>query len=180
MTAKVRFGLSNVHIAKRTVGSGGVVSYATPVAVAGAVSFVCDKEVAKSVFYADNIKYKVNKKLAGFSGTLEMALIPDTIKTDYLGFKADTNGKLVLTDENGADCAIMWQEDTDDGVKKYAMFNCSLSPYSQGSKTTEDNADPQTRQIDVDCIGETVGTRQCFVTEVADFTSLSLPTFASI
>lgn len=176
----VRFGLSNCHFSKRTE-TGGVVSYATPVAWTGAVSLVMDEEVAKSVFYADNIKYNVTNQRTGFNGTLETALVPEQFKKDYLGYKADNGGKLVATDEVGGQFALLWQEEQSDGTnKKYALFNCTASSLPLGSETKTDQNNPKTSQITVECAGDKVDTVMCFCSEVTTFASLTLPSFASI
>mgnify|MGYP003295252270 CR=1 FL=1 len=56
---KVKFGLSNVHIAKITE-TAGVITYGTPFAMPGAVSLTADPEGETTPFYADNIKYSSN------------------------------------------------------------------------------------------------------------------------
>ena len=52
---KVKFGLSNVHIAKITEEDGAI-TYGTPFAMPGAVSLSADPEGETTPFYADNIK----------------------------------------------------------------------------------------------------------------------------
>ena len=66
---KVRFGLKNVYYAKLTEGSTN--SFATPVAVPGAVSMTLDSNVANGTFYADNISYYTTFSNNGYTGTLE-------------------------------------------------------------------------------------------------------------
>ena len=44
MANKVRYGLEQVFYAKATEGSGGTLTYATPVALKGAVSLTLDAE----------------------------------------------------------------------------------------------------------------------------------------
>lgn len=51
---KVKFGLSNVHIAKITETEGEI-TYGTPFAMPGAVGLNADPEGDTTTFYADNM-----------------------------------------------------------------------------------------------------------------------------
>ena len=57
--SKIKYGLSNVAVSKRTVSDSGV-TYATPVKLPGAVNFSVDKEQSEITFYADNILLKTS------------------------------------------------------------------------------------------------------------------------
>ena len=63
---KVKFGLSNVHIAKITE-EAGVITYGTPFAMPGAKSLTADPEGETTPFYADNIKYYIATSNQGYS-----------------------------------------------------------------------------------------------------------------
>lgn len=179
MANKVRFGLSNVYFSKRTVNDN-VISYATPVAHEGAISLSLTRSSDKSDFYADNKIFFTSFNKGAKSGTLEIALIKDFVKTDYLGYVADTNGYLVETDEQGSSFALLFQVEGDESNKKYCIYNIKASETDSEYSTKEDSTTPQTQSISLSIAGETVGDRQCFIAEVANFSSVSLPTFASI
>ena len=55
MANKIKYGLKNVYYAKITEGTGGTITYGTPVAIPGAVSMSLDAQGEISKFYADNI-----------------------------------------------------------------------------------------------------------------------------
>lgn len=177
---KVKFGLSNVHIAPRIEDEQGNVSYGTPVALNGAVNLSLEPQEEESTFYADNIKYWNAYISSGYTGDLEVALVPDWFKVGYLGYMEDTLGNLVATNKQGGAFGLMFQVETDTENIKYAIYNCVASKPSLEYATIEENAEPQTQTMSMSMSGETVGDVQAYITEVTNFDSLELPTFASI
>lgn len=95
MANKVKYNLKNVHAAKLTRTEDGGYSYETPRAIPGAVSISLDAEGDTSPFYADGIVYFRSVSNNGYSGDLEIALIPEWFRTDILKEELDKNGVLV-------------------------------------------------------------------------------------
>ena len=99
MGNKVKYNLKNVHAAKltETADDGGtpVFAYAAPKAIPGAVSISLDAEGETSPFYADGIVYFRSVTNNGYSGDLEIALIPEWFRTEILQEKLDAKGVLV-------------------------------------------------------------------------------------
>ena len=95
MANKVKYNLKNVHAAKLTKGEDGSYTYETPKAIPGAVSISLDAEGDSSPFYADGIVYFRSVSNNGYSGDLEIALIPEWFRTDILKEELDKNGVLV-------------------------------------------------------------------------------------
>ena len=177
---KVKFGLSNVHIAKRIEAEGGAVSYETPVEFPGAVNLTLEPQAEEINFYADNVKYWNEFFLNSYSAEFECAMVHDFFKTGYLGFMADTAGHLVETNARSNAFALMFQVETDVSNKKYAIYNVIASKPNQEYATVEESTEPQTSTLTLSISGEKVGDVTAFITEVDSFSSLALPTFASI
>lgn len=153
--SKVQYGLSNVHLSTRT-DSGGSISYGTPVAFPGAVNLNLSATQADATFYADNIVYFKVTKLTALEGELEMALIPDSIKTAYLGYIADDDGNLAETNAVGAPFALLAQVEQDDYAGKICFYNCVFGRPSTEHSTVEDTISVQTVTIPITITGETV------------------------
>ena len=103
MGNKVKYNLKNVHAAKLTKSDDGTFSYAAPKAIPGAVSISLDAEGDSSPFYADGIVYFRSNSNNGYSGDLEMALIPEWFRTEIL--------KEILRQERCAGGALRYHGD---------------------------------------------------------------------
>ncbi|KAK9680616.1 hypothetical protein QE152_g38974 [Popillia japonica] len=143
-----------------TTDSAGTVTYATPVAIPGAVSisleaqggitpFYADEaQGGITPFYADGIKYYNADTNAGYEGDLEMALITDVFREDILGETLDTNSVMIENaDVNGSEFALGFQIDGDEKGTRFWFYNCNATRPSTESSTTEDTKEPTTDTI---------------------------------
>lgn len=149
---KVRFNLKNVHYAKLTLGT--TPTWATPVAVPGAVSLDMSAEGDTNNFYADGIVYYKSIANNGYSGTLEMARIPDQMMQDIWGDTLGSTSK-VLTESantNPASFALLYQIDGDADEELYVLYNVSGTRPNVGSQTNEESKEPQTQSTDITAI----------------------------
>lgn len=152
MENKVRFNLKDVHYAKLTVGSDGNVTYETPVAIPGAVSLSLSPEGDATPFYADGIKYYVSAANNGYSGDLEVALVPDSFRTDILGEIIDTNSKVMIENANAipAQFALLFQFDGDQKAIRHVLYNCTVTRPSIEGATTNESREVATETLTID------------------------------
>lgn len=179
--SKVQYGLSNVYIAKRT-DTGGVISYATPVAIPGAVNLNLSATSADADFYADNTLYFKVSKLSKLEGELEIALIPDSVKTDFLGYAVDSDGNMVETNQSGAAFALLAQFEMDDHAGKICWYNCTFGRPDVEHSTTEDTTTVQTITIPLTIGGENVvisGETVTAFSRTAEYGDTNYSTFTS-
>ena len=133
MGNKVKYNLKNVHAAKltETADDGGtpVFAYAAPKAIPGAVSISLDAEGETSPFYADGIVYFRSVTNNGYSGDLEIALIPEWFRTEILQEKLDAKGVLVENSGVGESVkfALLFEFDGDVNAIRHVLYNCSAS-----------------------------------------------------
>ncbi len=146
---KVKFGLSNVHIAKITEAEGNI-TYGTPFAMPGAVGLNADPEGDTTTFYADNIKYYIATSNQGYSGDLELAIAPEQFLTEILGQIKDKNGALFENaDDVTARFALMGEIEGDAKKRRFVYFDCTATRPKTENKTKEESTDPQTDTISI-------------------------------
>ena len=154
MKNKVKFNLKNVHAAKltETVADGVTTfSYATPKAIPGAVSISLDAEGESSPFYADGIVYFRSVTNNGYSGDLEMALVPEWFRTEILQEALDAKGVLVEKSDNkeSVKFALLFEFDGDVNCIRHVLYNCTSSRPSIESETKEDTIEPGTETLSI-------------------------------
>lgn len=146
---KVKFGLSNVHIAKITEADGEI-TYGTPFAMPGAVSLTAEPEGETTPFYADNIQYYVAVANNGYTGDLEIAMTPKEFLTQILGQEEDTNGALFeSSDDVNARFALMGEIEGDAKKRRFIYYDCTAARPSAEMNTVEDTKEPQTDTISI-------------------------------
>lgn len=144
---KVKFGLSNVHIAKITE-TNGEITYGTPFAMPGARSLTADPEGETTPFYADNVKYYIATSNQGYTGELEVAMLIKEFFTQILGQQEDTNGALFESaDDTTARFALMGEIDGDVKKRRFVYFDCTATRPGSEMNTIEESKEPQTDTV---------------------------------
>ena len=151
--SKVRFGLAKAYYAV-IKGDG---TYDTPVALPGAVSLDLNREGSEpTTFWADNIAYYVTPgSNGGYTGTLNLALVPDAFKVAVLGEVVDDNGMQVeIADATSKSFALLYEVEGDKDKKRYVFFNCTAQRVAPGANTKSDSTNPDTQDLEFSAIGK--------------------------
>lgn len=146
---KVKFGLSNVHIA-RIIESEGVITYGVPFAMPGAKSLTADPAGETTPFYADNIKYYIATANQGYTGELEVAMLIKDFFTQILGQQEDTNGALFESaDDTVARFALMGEIDGDVKKRRFIYYDCTATRPNSEMSTIEESKEPKTDRVSI-------------------------------
>lgn len=192
---KVRFGLKNVYYAVLTESTDGTANtYATPVAVPGAVSLTLDSNGTDGTFYADNVAYYKTFANNGYTGELEMARINDAMLQDVWGMDLDATSK-VLYEKTGIQpkpFALLFQIEGDQKEELHVLYRVvPTSKPSMGSQTVGEEVEPVTQSFSFDALplvtgpsyqagliqGKTIDTTST-ATRTAWFTAVQIATTA--
>lgn len=150
MANKVQYGIKNVYYAVATTGTGGAVTYGTPVAIPGARSISLSAAGDNTKWYADDNVYFAIDANNGYEGDLTVALIPDSFRTDVLGEVLDNKGFYVET--SGApvvEFALLFEFSGDQNATRHCMYRCTASRPDVASSTVEETIEPQEQTISI-------------------------------
>ena len=147
---KVKYNLKNAHYAMLTVDEEGTVSYASPVALPGAVSISLDANGEPENFYADGVAYYVINNNMGYDGDLELAMIPEDFRVSALNETLDD--KKVLIENANTELnpfALLLEFDGDVKHIRHVLSYCSASRPGIEGKTNEENREVQTETLSI-------------------------------
>lgn len=149
MSNKVKYGLKNVYYAVVTESSG-VVSYGTPVAMPGAVNLALSAVGENVTFHADDQIYFEENTNNGYDGSLEVALIPDSFRTDVLGDTVDTNGAIIENaDATVKKCALMFEFDGDAKKTRHVLYSVLPTRPNVEGATKTNTKEPKTEPMNI-------------------------------
>ncbi len=152
---KVVFGLSKVYAGTFSVNTYGTATLGTPMHIPGAVGLTLDPDTEETVFWADNVKYYVSNADNGFSGQLEMAYIPDAFKTQFMNYKALSDGAVAqFKNLSNKDIYLMFEASGDKENRRAILYNITLGPITREYSTTEGTNEPQTETIPITVVGD--------------------------
>lgn len=151
MSNKVKYGLKNVYYSVITLANN-VPSYATPVHIPGAVNLTLSPVGEKVKFAADDMEdYFAENVNNGYDGTLEMALIPDSFRTDVLGDTVDGHGAIIENaDATVKRFALMFEFDGDAKKTRHVLYNVLANRPNIEGTTRSNTKDPKTETLEIE------------------------------
>lgn len=155
MANKVEFGISNLHVGTYEVSDQGVVTLGTPYHQKGAVSFTPEETVNQNDFHADDYVYWNGYSGGKITGDITVALFDDVFKTQFLGYKALTNGGLAnVRDAQKPNVYIAFEVKGDQEKRRVIFYNGVFGAINRTFSTIEENKEPVTEAISITFTGD--------------------------
>lgn len=146
MVNKVKFGLEQVHVAFENGGG----SWDEPIHIPGAVNLAINPDGGENAFYADNRKYYVRYSNNGYTGTLDMSLIPADVLAEMLGWEIDDNGMLLeLAEGQPKKFALLGQVQGDVRNRRFVYYSCTANRPAENAATATETATPTTETLNI-------------------------------
>lgn len=148
---KIRYGLSHLGYALATIATDNSASYGAVKMMPGArsISLTASGELEK--WFADNVAYYIINNNQGYSGDLELAVIPEDFKTDCLKMVVDADG--ILYEDQGAEpahFALVYQFEGDQKATRHCLYNVVAGRPEISGSTAEESIEPQTETIPIE------------------------------
>lgn len=168
---KIRYGLKNCHYA---IYNAGTDTYGTVKAIPGGVNLSLSPEGSSYTFYADNVAYYATQSDQGYSGDLEIALIPDDMLKDVWGWTANADGVLVENNQAAVKTfALLFQINGDQYDRHCVLYACTAGRPNISGATMGEQAEPQTETIALTAMPRTDGKVQAVTTDTTTSTVIS-------
>ena len=150
MPNKVKFGLKSLYYSIVTFGDNGAASFATPVAIPGAVDMSLSKNGDSYEFYADDGVYFEVADGDVYEGDVEMALIPDGFRTAVLNESLDSKN-VMFEGANDAKkhFALLFEFTADANAIRHVLYNCTAYETEISGTTKGESTEVKTEKIHI-------------------------------
>ncbi|MCI7638220.1 MAG: phage tail protein [Clostridiales bacterium] len=145
---KVHYDLTNVYVAPLTVDlEAGTVSFGAPKRLPGAISMDLAAQGEQTKLRADAVDYYVTNNNNGYSGDLNVAMVPDWFRQEYLGDTISTTDKVLVENAQAEPkpFAMLYEFLGDKSRRRHCLYNVTASrPNIKGeNKDNQKEADTE-------------------------------------
>lgn len=145
---KVHYDLTNVYVAPLTIDlDAGTVSFGTPERMHGAISMDLAAQGDVIRLRADAMDYYVTYGNNGYSGNLNLAMVPDWFRQEYLGNTLSEKDKVLVENAQAEHkpFAMLFEFLGDKNHRRHVLYNCTANrPNIKGeNKENQKEADAE-------------------------------------
>lgn len=152
-TNKVHYDLVDVHVAPLTF-TDGVPSFGAPEALPGSISMDLSAQGNAVSLRADGIVYYQSNSNNGYSGSLNLAMVPDWFKLKYLGEILTETDKVQVENAEAepAPFALLFGFKYDKKRRRHVLYNCMASRPNVKGENKESEKDPDTESMTITAV----------------------------
>jgi phi13 family phage major tail protein len=147
---KITFGLNNVYYSKITIDNSGGETYGTPNKLLGAQEISHEFIGGSQSVFADDCIIATLTQNAGRSITLKLTELPESFKTDILGFIKLPNGNILeVNNTPTVYFALGFEIQGDVKARRVWFYKCSVTPVNESSKTKSDSVETNSITLNI-------------------------------
>ena len=145
---KVHYDLTNVHVASLSIDlESGTVEFGTPKRLLGAISMDLSAQGDTVKLRADGVVYYSADTNNGYSGDLNIAMVPDWFRQEYLGDTLSVKDKVLVENAQATSkpFALLYEFLGDASHRRHCLYNTTASrPNIKGeNKENQKEADTE-------------------------------------
>lgn len=147
---KVHYDLVDVHVASLTLDlETGTVSFGTPKALLGSISMDLSAQGEQVKLRADGMDYYVTNSNNGYSGNLNLAMVPDWFRQEYLGDTLSEKDKVLVENSQveAKPFALLYGFKGDAKNRRHVMYNCTANRPNIKGENKDNQKQPDTETL---------------------------------
>lgn len=146
---KVHYDLANVHVALLTIDvstDAPVITFGTPKKLPGAISMDLSAQGNVIKLRADSMDYYVVNDNLGYSGDLNIAMVPDWFRQEYLNEEMDETAKVLTenSNKNPNPFAMTFEFAGDAAHRRHVLYNVATSRPNIHGENKDNQKEPDT------------------------------------
>lgn len=152
---KVHFDLTNVYVAPLTLDlEEGTYNYGTPIRLLGAISMDLAAQGETVKLRADAMDYYTANSNNGYSGDLNIAMVPDWFRVEHLGNTISEKDKVLVENalKEGKPFAMLYEFLGDKNHRRHVLYNCTANRPNIKGENKENQKQPDTEAITISSV----------------------------
>lgn len=147
---KVHYDLTNVHVAPLTMDlEEGTVTFGTPKRLLGAISMDLSAQGESVKLRADGMDYYVTESNNGYAGDLNIAMVPDWFRQEYMGDTLSEKDKVLVENAQATakPFALLYEFLGDVSHRRHCLYNTTAARPNIKGENKDNQKDPDTEAL---------------------------------
>lgn len=147
---KVHYDLTNVHVAPLTMDlEAGTVTFGTPKRLLGAISMDLSAQGESVKLRADGMDYYVAESNNGYAGDLNIAMVPDWFRQEYIGDTLSEKDKVLVENAQATakPFALLYEFLGDVSHRRHCLYNTTAARPNIKGENKDNQKEPDTEAL---------------------------------